>query len=192
MQQQRQSEAGFSLMEVVIATGVLAVGLLGSAAVLGTGMQRLGSSPNEVIAVQKAAEAIESVYSARDSHKITWAQVRNVNGQSGSDGGIFLDGPKQLKLPGADGLINTADDTVVESNVFPGYDQALGTADDKTVTLSTFQREIIIRDIADVPVGCGSNANNPCALRSITVKVTYPDGKATRLYTLTTYISSYS
>jgi hypothetical protein len=191
MQIPRSSEAGFSLIETVVATGVLAVGLLGSVAVLGAGMQRLSSSPNEVVAVQKATEAIESVFSARDSHKIAWAELRNVQGSSGSDGGVFLDGARQLKLAGADGLVNTADDGAIETVVLPGPDQSLGTADDKTVLLSNFQREITIRDIPNEPVGCGTGPS-PCTLRSITVKVTYQDGKATRSYTLTTYISNYS
>ena len=59
---------------------------------------------------QKAAQAIEAVFGARDSHKVTWAQIRNVNGASGSDGGIFLDGPQPLPQAGPDGLVNTGDD----------------------------------------------------------------------------------
>ena len=80
----------------MIALGVLTVGVLGAAAVLATGMQHLSSSPADVVVTQKAAQAIEAVFSARDSHKVTWAQIRNVKGASGSDGGIFLDGPQSL------------------------------------------------------------------------------------------------
>jgi|CXWL01.1.fsa_nt_gi prepilin-type N-terminal cleavage/methylation domain-containing protein len=191
MRTTHSSEQGFSLVEVVVAMGIMCVGLLGAAAVLGAGMQRLGTSPNEVVAVQKAAEAIESVFSGRDSHKVTWAQLRNVAGLSGSDGGVFLDGPKSLQMAGADGLVNTVDDGAVETVTLPGVDQNLGTADDKVVTLLNYQREIAIRDIPDEPVGCGIGPD-PCTLRSVTVTVTYQDGKATRTYTLTTYISNYS
>ncbi|MEQ1759023.1 MAG: prepilin-type N-terminal cleavage/methylation domain-containing protein [Vicinamibacterales bacterium] len=191
MAKRSSSEQGFSLVEVIVATGVMSVGLLGAAAVLGMGLQRLGSSPNDVVAVQKAAEAVESVFSARDSHKLTWSQLRNAQGQSGSDGGVFLDGFKQLKLAGTDGLVNTTDDGVVETVTLPGYDQLLGTADDRVVSLANYQREITIRDIPNEPVGCGTGPD-PCMLRSVTVTVTYPDGKATKSYTLTTYISSYS
>ncbi len=190
MRTQVSTEHGFSLIEVVVATGVLTVGLLGAAAVLGAGLQRLTSSPNDVVAVQKAAEAIESVFSARDSHKLTWAQLRNVVGVS-SDGGVFLDGLKSLNLAGADGLVNTADDGAIETVTLPGIDQSLGTGDDKVVSLANYQREIVIRDIPNEPVGCGTGPD-PCTLRSVTVTVTYKDGAATRSYTLTTYISNYS
>jgi uncharacterized protein (TIGR02598 family) len=178
----RGSQDGFSLMEVVIATGVLSVGLFGGIAVLAAGMQRISSSPNEVIAVQKAAEAIESVFSARDAQNLTWSQIRNVQGQSGSDGGVFRDAAQPLTLAGPDGVVNTNDDPAdIEQMVLPN----------KTVTLNGFLRKIQIRDVADVPQGCGASGS-PCAMRSVTVTITYPDGKATRSYTLTTFISRYS
>src|SRR3977135_439922 len=104
-------------------------------------MQSAASSPNELTATQKAAEAIESVFSARDSHAVTWAQLRNV-----SAGGIFLDGQRSVTLPGNDGVVNTADDGAVESVTFPGPDQTLFTADDTTQTLTNWKREIKITD----------------------------------------------
>ncbi len=173
------NERGFSLIETMIAVGILAVGLLGAAALLTAGMQKIASSPRDLIATQKATEAIESVFSARDTRTLTWAQIRNVNGASGSDGGIFLDGPRDLRLPGADGLIATADDGAVETIAYPGSDQQFGTADDVTASLAGFTREIQIREV---------QAN----LRSITVIVTYPEGAGRRTYTLTAYISSFS
>ena len=116
---QMSSSKGFSLAETVIALGVLTVGVLGAASVLAVGMQNLSSSPADVIVTQKAAQAIEAVFSARDSHRLTWAQLRNVQGVSGTDGGVFLDGPQPLKLAGPDGLVNTADDTTVETVTLP-------------------------------------------------------------------------
>src|ERR1700680_2295312 len=103
------SQRGFSLIETVMALGVLTVGLMGAAAVITSGMLKVSSSPSDLIATQKAAEAIESVFSARDSHVLVWAQIRNVLGVSGTDGGVFIDGPQPLKLPGPDGLVNTGD-----------------------------------------------------------------------------------
>jgi hypothetical protein len=132
-----------------------------------------------VIATQKAAEAIESVYAARDSHVLTWAQIQNVKGLSGSDGGIFLDGPQPLNTPGPDGLVNTADDGAIETVTSPGPDGILGTADDVVLPLTGYTREIAIRDVQN-------------DLRSITVTVTYRDGDATRTYVLTSYISNYA
>lgn len=176
------SEKGFSLAETVIALGVLTTGILGAAAVLTTGMQNLSTSPADVVVTQKAAQAVEAVFSARDSHTLSWAQIRNARGASGSDGGVFLDGEQPLKLSGPDGLVNTADDTTTETVTSPGKDQILGTADDVTVALGTFTREISIRDVA----------NQSGQLRSITVTVKYQNGPTRRSYTLTTLIFAYS
>jgi hypothetical protein len=173
------SQAGSSLIEVVIAMGVLVVGALGTAGVFTQGMQKATSSPGDLLATQKAAEAIESVFAARDSQKLTWAQVRNVIGESGADGGLFLDGPRQLLDPGPDGIVNTNDDGEVETERFPGPDRLLNTRDDEVRPLSSFRREIKITRVSD-------------DVRAITVTVTFPDGANTRKFVLTTLISSYS
>jgi hypothetical protein len=171
------SAKGFSLAETIIALGVLTTGVLGAAAVFTTGMQKLSSSPADVVTTQKAAQAIEAVFSARDSGKLTWAQIRNV-----SDGGVFVDGAQSLKLAGPDGLVNTADDTTVETVVLPGADRTLNTADDATVTLNNHTRRI---QITDVP-------NENGELRSVVVTVTFRSGSTVRTYVLTTLISAFS
>ena len=180
---QMSSEKGFSLIEVMVAVAVLTIGVMGAAAVLTAGMQNLASSPADVIVAQKASQAIEAVFAARDSHKLTWAQIRNVKGASGNDGGIFLDGPQALHTAGPDGLVNTADDdAAIETNVTPGKDQTYGTADDQHVVLNGFTRETAIRDVPS------ENGN----LRSITVTLTYQSGPTKRTYTLSSLISAYS
>ncbi len=179
----KSSARGFSLIEVVIAIGVLTVAVLGLAGVMAAGMQQLNTSPSEVIAAQKAAQAIEAVYAARDSHKLTWAQIRNVHGESGSDNGIFLDGEQPLHTEGPDGLVNTADDaSAIETSVLPGPDGALGTDDDRHLALDNFTREIRIRDVS----GEGGQ------LRSVTVTIVYTNGSNRQTYTLTTFISAYA
>ena len=176
------SSKGFSLIETVIALGVLITGVLGAAAVLATGMQNLSSSPSDVVTTQKAAEAIEAVFSARQSGKLTWTQLKNVNGASGSDGGVFLDGAQPLLLPGPDGLVNTADDTTLETVTLPGKDQMLGTADDQVISLTGYTRTITITDVP----------NESGQLRQVVVTVTFQSGPTKRAYTLTTFISAYS
>jgi prepilin-type N-terminal cleavage/methylation domain-containing protein len=188
------SQDGFSLVETMIALGVLTVGVLGAAGVLTTGMQKLSTSPGDVVVMQKATEAIEAVFSARDSHRLTWAQLQNVYGATGSDGGIFTDGPQPLTLAGPDGLVGTTDDlTTIESVVLPGHDQILGTADDITQVLTQYTRTITIRNVLNDPVGCSAGPSAaPCQLRSVTVTITYQNGTRTNSYTLTTFISAYS
>jgi hypothetical protein len=163
----------------MIALGVLTTGVLGAAAVLASGMQNLSSSPADVVVTQKAAEAVEAVFSARDSHKLTWDQIRNV-----ADGGVFVNGAQSLRLPGTDGLVNTADDASqpIEEVKMPGKDQVLGTSDDTKMILSHFTRQIAITDLP--------NSNGE--LRSIVVTITYKNGPTTRTYRLSTYISAYS
>jgi hypothetical protein len=175
----RASAAGFSLLEAVVALSVLAVGLLGMAGVLAASLKRLGTAPTDMIARQKAAEAIESVYTARDTRTRTWAQIRNVRGASGSDGGVFLDGLQTLKEPGADGLMNTADDGAVETMIQPGTDGYMGTADDVVTPLSNYSIEITIRDVS-------------ATLRSLQVTVRVVTVNGARDYVVSTLISSYS
>jgi hypothetical protein len=173
-----RSGQGTSLIETAIALGVLSVGALGTAAIFTQGMERTKTSPGDLIATQKAQEAIESVFAARDSHTVTWAQLRNVTGAN-ADGGVFLDGAQGIKDPGPDGIVDTADDGVVEAVTYPGRDGLFGTADDTTAPLTGFTREIQIRDVS-------------ADLRSITVTVTYAAGTTSRTYTLTAYISNYA
>jgi hypothetical protein len=175
------SAKGFSLAETVIALGVLTTGVIGAAGVLTAGMTNLASSPADVVMTQKAQQAIEAVFSARDSHRLTWDLIRNVNGAA-TDGGVFLDGPQPLTLAGPDGLVNTADDGAVETTTLPGADGTLGTADDLVITLTQYTREIMIRDVA------GENGE----LRSILVTITCQTGATKRTYTLSSFISSYS
>jgi prepilin-type N-terminal cleavage/methylation domain-containing protein len=171
---QSRGESGFSLVETMVAMCILTVGAVGMASVFMYGVQSTISSPNELVAAQKAQEAVEGVFSARDSHAITWAQLRNA-----SKGGVFLDNDRDMKVAGADGVVNTADDGAIESVQLPGPDQMLGTADDKTQTLAEFKRKITITDLT-------------LDLRSVTVTITYPAGSMRRTHTLTTYISAYA
>jgi prepilin-type N-terminal cleavage/methylation domain-containing protein len=175
MQTHIRSESGMSLIETMVAMLVLTIGAMGMASVFLYGMQSAASSPNELTATQKAAESIENVFSARDSKTITWAQLRNV-----AAGGVFISGQRNVTLPGADGIVNTADDGAVESVTFPGPDQTLGTGDDTTQTLTNWKRQITITDEP------GDN------LRKVTVTITYPAGSVTRTYSLTVFISSFA
>lgn len=170
--------SGFSLIETIVAMGVLTVGMLGGVGVLARGMSYVVSSPGDLVATQKASEAIESVFTARDTRLLTWAQIRNVQGASGTDGGVFFDGAQALRIPGVDGLVNTADDGAVERVVDPGPDNVVGTADDQVIVLNGFTREIEIRDVEP-------------ALRQIKVTIKYQQGSTLRQYQLITYVSNY-
>ena len=167
-------ESGFTLVEAMIAIIIIGGGLLALASAFAQGMVIMSTSHYHQIAKEKASEAIESVTTSRDTRVIAWAQIRNV-----SQGGIFLDGPQALRVQGVDGLVNTADDGAVESEMLPGSDLILGSGDDVVVSLTSFTREIEIRDVAQ-------------NLRQIRVIIRYQVGNLSRQYQLTTFISSFA
>jgi hypothetical protein len=180
---QRASSAdGFSLIEVIVSTGILATGLLTLAAYMAYGLRHMGGSSFAVVAREKAREAVESVHTARDTGRLSWTLIRNV-----ADGGTFVNGATALKTPGADGLVNTADDGAVEAIRTPGADGVLGNSDDGLTALSNFTREIAISDL----MRDGTTDVNP-NLRQITVTVRYIVQGITRSYTITTYVSSFT
>ncbi len=170
----RRDERGFTLVETLMAIIVLSGGLLALSLAFAQGMVVMSTSHFHQVAKEKASEAIESVFTSRDTRTITWAQIRNVG-----NGGIFLDGPQPLRSPGPDGLVNTADDGAAETEILAGPDRTLGTVDDVVVPLDGFTREVVITDLAP-------------NLREIRVVVAYRVGFFTRQYELTTYISSFA
>jgi hypothetical protein len=181
MTRKSTNDAGFSLVETVIAMGIMATALLSLAAVFAMGLRHLASSTPNLIAREKAREAVESVHTARDTRLISWAQINNV-----AQGGVFVSGAQPLHNPGTDGLVNTADDTGTETIITPGNDGLLGTTDDVRTPLATFTRQIEISNILDA-----AGNINP-TLRQLRVTITYELGRDTRRYVLTTYISSIS
>ncbi len=86
-------DAGFGLVEVLVAMLLIIAATLPLMTATALSARRLIASQDQFIASQRAAEAVESVFKARDNRVLTWAQIRNVNGASGSDGGVFLTAP---------------------------------------------------------------------------------------------------
>jgi type II secretory pathway pseudopilin PulG len=179
-----QAADGFSLMEVIVAAGILSVGLLSLVGVFAVGVRKVGSSSSQLIAREKAREAVESVHAARDTGRLSWPNIRNI-----ADGGIFLAGQQPLKEAGSDGIVNTSDDAAaaMETLKRPGPDGILGNTDDEITTLTEFTREGQIAPL-NFPSSAVVNPN----LRQITVHIRYRVDDMWRVYTLTTYVSSFS
>ena len=70
-------EAGFSLIETLIAMAILATGLLSLAGVFILGLSQLAGASSSLIAREKAREAVESVHTARDIRTLAWCEIRN-------------------------------------------------------------------------------------------------------------------
>jgi prepilin-type N-terminal cleavage/methylation domain-containing protein len=180
----RQAERGFSLLEVVISMAVLTVGLVSLLGVFGLAMASTQTSQQDMIAKQLANEALESIVTARNTSQVTWAQVQNV-----ANGGIFLDGTTPIYLPGADGIVGTADDAVAGQQTLtePGPDGIFGTADDVQIPLIGYQRTILISQVLD------SNGNVVPTLRGVNISLQYTTSQAKlpKTYVLSSFISQY-
>ena len=194
-----RAQRGFSLLEVMIAMVVLTVGLLAVILAFGTAISATEWAQEDLIARHKALDAMESIYTARNSQQLPFAAIQNI-----ANGGIFLSGAQSLLCAGADGIVGTADDVActapdtgaacpggIECLLLPGPDGVLGTADDETVSLTNFTRTISFNTIFLPPAqGGGVNTN----LIGITITINYSKPGRwgySRNYTVNGLVSSY-
>jgi prepilin-type N-terminal cleavage/methylation domain-containing protein len=176
-----RQQQGFTLLEVLISMFVLTVGLVSMLGVFATAMAATQTAQQDMIAKQLAQQAMETIYTARETANITWDQIQNVGG-AGSPG-IFRTGLQSIKQVGTDGIMDTINDgaSSPQTMTLPGPDGIVGTSDDVTMGLSNYQRSIAI-------------ANTPSAdLRSVTITVQYttPRSRFPKTYVLSGFISQY-
>jgi type II secretory pathway pseudopilin PulG len=177
--QKKRQEDGITLLETLIAIVVLMFGLL---TVLATFALAIGNTQTvqlDSIARQKAAEAMESIFTARQTSQITFDKIQNV----GNGAGIFTAGFTPMTDPGPDGLDGTGDDVPAVPITLPGPSGVVtgNSPPDVVVNLGNFTRQI---QISNVP-------NNP-TLRQITVTVRYPVPQGWfRTYQVQALISSF-
>jgi type II secretory pathway pseudopilin PulG len=184
----RRRPEGFTLVETMIAVLVLSIGILGLAAMLANGLAYMNMAQMDYIAQQKAAEAVESIYTARDMGQATWSTICNV-GSAVCSSGIFVTPAEPLCDPGADGIVGTVDDfsgsgcTVsADAILLPGSSGTYTSSPTRLpLTNYQFQRTITITAV--------SNLAN---LRQISVLITYTAGRFQRSYTLIANISNFS
>jgi Tfp pilus assembly protein PilV len=174
----KRQQRGFALLETLIAIVVLVIGLL---AVLATFAMAIGNTQSvhlDSIARQKAAEAMESIYTARQTSQITFDAIQNV----GNGTGIFVNGFTAMTDPGPDGLDGTGDDVPAAPVRLPGSTGVItNTPQDLLVDLTNFTRSIQIANVAGNP-----------NVRQITVTVRYPVPQGWfKSYQLQGLISSY-
>ena len=173
-------ESGYGLLEVMMAVFVSVIGLVSLLALFSQSVVTMFLVQEELIAKHKAREALESVYTARNTQN-SFADIENVN-----DGGIFEEGFQPLKVSGVDGLIGTVDDGAVETILLPGPDGLLGNGDDINRTLNNFERQIEIDQVLDA----GSNPYPD--LKQITVTVRYTTSQGwQRSFQASSYVSRY-
>lgn len=183
-------DGGFSLIEVIISICILMVALLALVGMFALAVASTASSQEDLVAKQKAMEAIESIYTARNTQQLGFASIANIN----AAGGIFKLGYQPLLAAGVDGLVGTNDDTNypgcpggVECINLPGADGILGTADDQQMSLANFQRQITITPVL-LPDG---TPNQNLKQVQVDVQYTKPGTSKPRTYTSIALISSY-
>jgi prepilin-type N-terminal cleavage/methylation domain-containing protein len=192
-----RTQRGFTLVEVMIAIVIMTIGMLAVMASFATAITATASAQEDLIARHKALDAMESIYTARNSQQLPFTSLQNI-----AAGGIFEPGALPLKCAGPDGIVGTADDVActapdtgaacpggVECLVLPGPDGILGTADDVTQSLSNFTRAITFYPVF-LPASQGGGVNNN--LIGVTITVTYvKPGWPARAYSVSGLISSY-
>lgn len=124
------SEAGFSLLEMVVALTLLTIGLLGVAQAIGYAMVAANHGKSITNTKLLAVSILEQMETLRDTNNLTFGQIANV-GDVNNAGGVkdfsgFQAGFQQVSTnPGPDGIFGTADDLTDA-----GPDGQFGTPDD--------------------------------------------------------------
>jgi prepilin-type N-terminal cleavage/methylation domain-containing protein len=181
-------QEGFTLIEVMISMAVMTIGLVNLVAVMGIAMGATQSSQQLAISKKLANEALESILTARETAQIPFSDIQNTG-----SGGIFLSGPQPIDLPGADGIIGTADDAAAGPQILdmPGptgvFMNSCPAGPDICLSLANYTRTIAITPytFAGVP-----DAN----LNIVTITITYIPPQFTSVpqnYVLQTLISQY-
>lgn len=176
----RHKQKGFTLIETMIAMAVMTIGALSLASIFTQGLKASSQTQIQYIAQQKAQEAMETIFTARDTRLLTSAQINNV-----ANGGVFLNGPQPLLASGPDGLFGTADDDATNPDsivIGPGPDKIFGTADDVKINLNPWMTRTIL--ITAVP--------NTANLKSITVTISWTYVGQSSQYQLVSFISNFS
>lgn len=146
-----KNEAGFTLVEAIIAIFVLTIGLIGTAAAITYALEFGSISRNVSSAKSVVVASIEEIETLRNARRLDFEQIANVgsvdnNGSKNVFGG-FSTGFRDVSTePGADGVNGTDDDLISA-----GADNVFGTPDDFVnpgFINSGYQRQIAITNLS--------------------------------------------
>ena len=162
-----RSEAGVTILEMVVAMLILTVGLLGLAAAIGYAVTVSNKGRNLTNSKLLVVSVLEQMETLRNTKELTFGQIANQGsvdntGATTSFVGFPTDFQPLSINPGPDGIFGTADDLIN-----PGPDNIYGTADDftdPTWEVGQYTRQITITQL-------GGNPN----LKRIQVTLRYPD-----------------
>lgn len=193
MKSSKQTEAGFSYIDVMIALVILMVGILASAAALTANLVRSFETEKQVIAKQIALSTIESIFSARDIAKpgavSGWHSIGSIGtnpDQNGTFQGVFMTDFRPIRENlGWDGVAGTIDDACNAGAAC----QVTGRPDNTSAVLPGFERRIVITDLQDAE---RPTPPHPIARRRIDVTVRYWVNSLQREQTVSTIIANYA
>lgn len=156
------SEAGFSLLEMIVAMVILTFGLLGVAGAISYALMAGNRGRGVTNSNMLIISALEQIETLRNTGQLNFDEISN----SHVNGSPFTFFPTEFLpvsvIPGNDGVFGTADDLIV-----PGPDGIYGNSDDRTDT--TLARPGVTRRILITSI-------NP-SLKKITVTLRYsPNG----------------
>jgi type II secretory pathway pseudopilin PulG len=174
-EQSTQGQQGFTLLEAMISVVVLTIGLVAMLSVFAVAVSSMQNVQSDQIARQKATEALESIFTARQTAQLSFAAIQN------TPNGIFTPGMVPLTDAGKDGLDGTGDDVPPAPITVPGPSGVIDGVHDKQISLVGFQRQIQIVNIPTEP-----------NVRQVIVTVQYPLKRGNmRSYTVQALISSF-
>jgi type II secretory pathway pseudopilin PulG len=177
----RSTPGGFSLLEMVVASTILMIGLLGVASAIGYAM--VASNHGKSITNTKllAVSILEQMETLRNTGQLTFAQIANVGQVDNTDAPRvftgFPPGPQQVSInPGPDGIFGTGDDLRD-----PGNDGVYGTIDD--FVNPAFAIVGVTRQIQITSLGASNT------LKRVQVTVSFPASGAIRQLVAVGYLN---
>jgi prepilin-type N-terminal cleavage/methylation domain-containing protein len=144
------NEDGFSLLEMVVATLILTIGLLGVASAIGYALMAGNRGRGVTNSKMLIVSVLEQMETLRDTGQLSFLEISNTH----VPGSPFTYFPTTFlpvsTIPGPDGVFGTADDLVVA-----GPDGVYGTGDDftdPTKARPDVTRQILITGIPNQPL----------------------------------------
>jgi prepilin-type N-terminal cleavage/methylation domain-containing protein len=157
----RDSQAGFTLLEAIVAISILSVGLLGVAAAISYSATTNLRSKNITSAKQVIQSSLEQVTILRDTGRLNFNEISNAASAGANFSGYVSTFRPVTNNAGADGISGTADDVA---------------ADDDT-TNDGYQWKIVVTEL---------NPN----LKKIEVTIKYPTGHTQQTLSGVGYINN--
>ncbi len=159
------TQAGFSLVETIIAIAILTIGLIGTMAAVTYSLQMSTAGRNIGSAKFLIISTFEEIEALKNGRSLTFAQIANVEAVDNSNTAYkfkgFSLGYKPTSISSGADQINGTDDDLIDV----GNDKVFGTSDDfenESLIRSGYTRQIII-----------SALPNQADIKKVEVKVRY-------------------